>query len=380
MDNHATTRLDPRVVEAMVPFFIEAYGNAASANHDFGEEAKHAVDKARSQVAALINAEPREIVFCSGATEANNLALKGVISAAEPRNHLIVNAAEHRSILDTALHLEEMGCEVTVLPVDRYGIVCPQDVADSSKANTVLVSVMTANNEVGSLNRVAEIGEICRSRNVLLHTDATQAVGKIPIDVVALSVDLMSFSAHKLYGPKGVGALYVRRGYPPIKIRPLLHGGGHESGLRSGTLPVPLIVGMGMACEICRNELHKDDSHTSTLRNRLLERITERLEDVESHGHPTERLPGSASITFNQIPKEVLISHLREIVAVSFGSACTSASSAHSHVLAAMGVPHNAAESTVRFGIGRFNTDEEVDVVVNSIAALASRYTTRNLC
>jgi cysteine desulfurase len=237
---------------------------------------------------------------------------------------------------------------------------------------------MTANNEVGSLNRVAEIGKICRSRHVIFHTDATQAVGKIPIDVVALTVDLMSFSAHKLYGPKGVGALYVRRGYPPIEIRPLFHGGSHEFGIRSGTLPVPSIVGMGIACDICRNEMRKEQIHSSTLRKRLVERIGERLEDVEIQGHPTDRLPGSASITFNHIPKEVLISQLREIVAVSFGSACTSASPEPSHVLAAMGIPKSAAESTVRFGIGRFNTEEEVDVVVNSIASLASRSKTPN--
>ena len=363
MDNQATTRTDPRVVEAMLPYFTEHFGNAASV-HVFGHRASEAVDEARAQIATLIHAEPKEIIFTSGATESNNLAIKGVASMYRRQgDHIITTQVEHRAVLDPCRRLERDGFRVTYLPVDGFGQVSPQQLADAITPQTILVSVMLANNEVGSLQPVAEIGAICREKQVLLHTDATQAVGKIPVDVEALGADLLSLSAHKMYGPKGVGALYVRR---RVRIDPILNGGGHERGLRSGTLAVPNIVGFGIACELCARQMTEEANGCRQMRDRLRHGLLEELDDCSLNGHPEQRLPGNLNLSFAHAQGEALLMALKN-VAVSSGSACTSASVEPSYVLRAMGVSDDLAHSSIRFGLGRFNTMAEVDYVIEEV-------------
>ncbi|HET6201223.1 MAG TPA: aminotransferase class V-fold PLP-dependent enzyme [Planctomycetota bacterium] len=358
LDHHATTPVDPRVVEAMLPFFTKEFGNAASRTHPFGHKAAAAVEEARGKVASLVGAEVDEIVFASGATESDNLAIKGSLAAARGRNpHLVTNLAEHNAVLDPCRRLEREGCRVTFLAVDRFARVDPESVRAAIGPETLLVSVMAANNEVGTLQPTSEIARICRERGVLFHTDATQAAGKVPLDLRALGVDLASFSAHKIYGPKGVGALFVRKG---VRLKPLIDGGGHEKGLRSGTLNVPGIVGFGRAAEICRMEMAAEAARVRALRDRLERLLFEGLDFVTLNGHPEERLPGNLNVSFAFLEAEALMAAMEE-VAVSSGAACTSASREPSHVLGAMGVERELAEGSIRYGIGRFNTEEEID-------------------
>ena len=382
LDNHATTRCDPRVVEAMLAYFSEQYGNASSVGHKFGWDAKDAVDSAREQVASLVGATEREIVFTSGATEANNLALKGIVApllrrSDLPRPHLIVNAAEHRAVLDPAKRLERCGAEVTVLPVDEFGQVSPQSVAEAVTPQTVLVSVMLANNEIGSINPVAEIAAAVRDTNprTLIHCDAVQAAGKIPTDWTELGVDLLSLTAHKLYGPKGVGALLVRRGGRRVALEPLLDGGGHEQHLRSGTLAVPLIVGFGEACRIAQDDFPAEADRLAKLRDTLWTRLSENLDGLTRNGHPTECLPGNLNVSFDGVDGEALLNAMTDI-AVSSGSACTSADPEPSHVLRAIGRSDQLTRSSLRFGLGRFNTPEELETaaqfVVRKVNSLRS--------
>lgn len=368
MDNHSTTPVDRRVLDAMLPYFCEKFGNAASRNHVFGWEAEEAVENARKQIARLIHADPKEIVFTSGATESDNLALKGVLEMYhEKGNHLITSVTEHRAVLDTAKTLEAKGkATVTFLPVDKYGMVNPDDVRKAITDKTVLISIMLANNEIGTINPIKEIGRIAKEKGVLFHCDATQGVGKIPVDVQEMGIDLMSFSAHKIYGPKGVGALYVRKKAPRVRIVPQMDGGGHERGMRSGTLPVPLIVGFGKACELCEQEMEAEGRRLAALRDRLQAGIMNALEEVYLNGHPTQRLPHNLNLSFAYVEGESLLMGLKEI-ALSSGSACTSATLEPSYVLRALGVGSDLAHSSIRFGLGRFNTEEEVEYTINRI-------------
>ena len=367
MDNNSTTRTDPRVLEAMMPYFTEKFGNSASRNHASGWETEEGVDLAREQVASIINASSKEIIFTSGATESNNLAIKGVAAMYKKKgNHIISAVTEHKAVIDTCMRLERDGCSVTFLPVDKYGIVSPQQVADAITDKTVIVSIMAANNEIGTVHPLKEIGAICKAKGVLFHTDATQTVGKIPMDVEDMGIDLLSMTAHKMYGPKGVGALYVRRKDPRVRLDAMLDGGGHERGMRSGTLNVTGIVGMGMAAEICRKELHSESERLLKLRNRLHEGINSKLEDAYLNGHPIHRLPGNLNISFAFVEGEGLMMGIKD-VAVSSGSACTSASLEPSYVLKALGLGDELAHSSIRFGLGRFNTEEEVDFVINDV-------------
>ena len=367
MDNNSTTRTDPRVLEAMMPYFTEKFGNSASRNHAYGWETEEGVDLAREQVASIINASSKEIIFTSGATESNNLAIKGVAAMYKKKgNHIISAVTEHKAVIDTCMRLERDGCNVTFLPVDKYGIVSPQQVADAITDKTIIVSIMAANNEIGTVHPMKEIGAICKAKGVLFHTDATQAVGKIPMDVEDMGIDLLSMTAHKMYGPKGVGALYVRRKDPRVRLDAMLDGGGHERGMRSGTLNVTGIVGMGMAAEICRKELHSESERLLKLRNRLHEGINSKLEDAYLNGHPVHRLPGNLNISFAFVEGEGLMMGIKD-VAVSSGSACTSASLEPSYVLKALGLGDELAHSSIRFGLGRFNTEEEVDFVINDV-------------
>jgi cysteine desulfurase len=367
MDNNSTTRTDPRVVEAMLPYFSEHYGNAASRNHVFGWKAEEAVNQAREQVAELIGAGAREIVFTSGATESDNLAIKGVAAMYRSRgDHIVTVATEHHAVLDPCKRLQRDGFRVTFLPVDRYGRVTAEQVAQAIDDKTILVSVMAANNEVGTVQPIEEIGAVCSARGVLFHTDAVQAVGKIPIAVDDMCIDLLSLSGHKLYGPKGVGALYVRRRNPHVRVDPQIDGGGHERGMRSGTLPVPLIVGLGKACELCGLEMPAEAKRLVGLRERLRRGIMDSLGDTLLNGHPTKRLPGNLNISFGFVRGEALLMGMKNI-AVSSGSACTSANPEPSYVLKAMGVSDDMAHSSIRFGLGRFNTAEEVDYTVGEV-------------
>ncbi|RLS85287.1 MAG: IscS subfamily cysteine desulfurase [Planctomycetota bacterium] len=367
MDNNSTTRTDPRVLEAMMPYFTEKFGNSASRNHAYGWETEEGVDLAREQVASIINASSKEIIFTSGATESNNLAIKGVAAMYKKKgNHIISASTEHKAVIDTCMRLERDGCTVTFLPVDKYGIVSPQQVADAITDKTIIVSIMAANNEIGTVHPMKEIGAVCKAKGVLFHTDATQAVGKIPMDVEDMGIDLLSMTAHKMYGPKGVGALYVRRKDPRVRLDAMLDGGGHERGMRSGTLNVTGIVGMGMAAEICRKELHSESERLLKLRNRLHEGINSKLEDAYLNGHPIHRLPGNLNISFAFVEGEGLMMGIKD-VAVSSGSACTSASLEPSYVLKALGLGDELAHSSIRFGLGRFNTEEEVDFVINDV-------------
>ena len=373
MDYHATTPLDPRVLETMLPYFTEQFGNAASRNHPFGWAAEEAVDTARTQIAAVMNADPKEIIFTSGATESDNLALKGVVEMyREKGDHIITSVIEHKAILDTCKRLEKQGIRVTYLPVDDYGQVRPDDVAAAIDDKTILVSIMFANNEIGTINPLAEIGKICKGRGVLFHTDAVQGFGKVPLDVNAMGIDLLSCTAHKIYGPKGVGALYVRRRSPRVRVAPIFDGGGHERGMRSGTLNVPGIVGFGKACEVCLEVMDEETQRLTTLRDRMHHAITSQLEDVYLNGHPTERLPGNLNLSFAYVEGESLLMGMKDI-ALSSGSACTSASLEPSYVLKALGVGEDLAHSSIRYGLGRFTTDEEVEYVTDLTVSTVNR-------
>jgi cysteine desulfurase len=367
LDNNATTRTDPRVVEAMLPYFTERYGNSASLTHSFGQEADEAVEQARQQVADLIGAHPREIIFTSGATESNNLALKGIAAMYRPKgDHFITVATEHKAVLDPIRRLGREGWQVTILPVDAFGRVTVEQVAQALTPRTVLVSVMAANNEIGTLQPIGAIGRLCKERGILIHSDAAQAAGKMPLEVEEMGLDLVSLSAHKMYGPKGVGALYVRRRDPRVRLEPQMDGGGQERGLRSGTANVPGIVGFGVACELCRQEMSAEASRLTELRERLRRGLQEELADVTLNGHPTERLPGNLNLSFAHVKGEALLMALRD-VAVSSGSACTTASLEPSYVLKALGLDDDLAHSSIRFGLGRFNTAEEVEVVIREV-------------
>jgi cysteine desulfurase len=373
MDNNSTTRVDPRVVEAMLPYFTEKFGNAASRSHVFGWETEEAVEAAREQVAALIGAGPKEMVITSGATESNNLAIKGVAGMYKRKgNHVITAVTEHKAVLDPCKRLERDGFRVTYLPVDRYGQVHAEQVAEAITDKTILVSIMAANNEIGTLHPVAAIGKVCKQKGVLFHTDAVQAVGKVPVDVEAMGIDLLSLTAHKIYGPKGIGALYVRRKDPRVRLEPIIDGGGHERGMRSGTLPVPSIVGFGTACELARLEMPEEALRLLRLREKLRTGIMDRLTETYLNGHPTERLPGNANISFAYVEGEALMMGIKD-VAVSSGSACTSASLEPSYVLKALGVGDELAHSSIRFGLGRFSTEEEVDFVVGAVVREVER-------
>lgn len=378
MDNHATTRTDPRVVAAMLPFFTDHYGNAASRTHPFGWKAAEAVETVREQVASLIGADPREIIFTSGATESNNLAIKGAAAMYRRQgNHLITAATEHKAVLDPCKRLEREGFRVTFLPVDSFGRVTADQVAEAFTDQTILVSIMAANNEIGTVQPLRDIGQLCKQRGILFHTDAAQAVGKLSLDVETLGIDLLSISAHKMYGPKGVGALYVRRRNPHVRLEPLLEGGGHEKGLRSGTLPVPLLVGLGQACVLCQEEMAAEAPRLAGLRDRLFLGLRQGLNEIYLNGHPTERLPGNLNVSFAHVHGEALLMALKN-VAVSSGSACTSASVEPSYVLRAVGLADELAHSSIRFGLGRFNTEAEVDYVVAEVIRVVTQLRSLN--
>ena len=375
MDNQATTPVDPRVIEAMVPFLGEIYGNAASRNHAFGWAAEEAVDRGRSQIADLVGARPKEIIFTSGATESDNLAIKGVAEFyADKGNHIITAVTEHKAVLDTCQALERANiAEVTYLPVDQYGRVDVDDVKKAIRDNTILISLMYANNEIGTLHPIREIGKLAKERGILFHCDATQGVGKIPVNVDEDGIDLMSMSAHKMYGPKGCGALYVRSRGPRVRLRAQMHGGGHERGMRSGTLNVAGIVGFGKACELCGRELEAEAGRLMSLRQRLYSGLTENLEEVYLNGHPTERIPGNLNLSFSYVEGESFLMGLNREIALSSGSACTSATLEPSYVLKALGVGEELAHTSIRFGLGRFNTEEDVDYVVKRVSEVVIR-------
>jgi cysteine desulfurase len=373
LDYQATTPVDPRVLEAMLPYFTSTFGNAASRSHAFGWEAETAVERARGEVAALIGATDKEIVFTSGSTEAINLALKGVAEMYKPKGqHIITCSAEHKAVLDTCKHLEKEGCEVTYLQPESTAGVTLEQVRAALRPDTILVALMWANNEVGTLNPVREIGALCKEKGVLFFTDATQAAGKIPVDVDKDNVDLLCISAHKLYGPKGVGALYVRRKNPRVRLVAQMDGGGHERGMRSGTLNVPGIVGLGAACRVAQQDLVKDMAHTGRLRERFEAKILAGLEHVHLNGDVKARIPGCSNMSFPYVEGESLIMGIKDL-AVSSGSACTSASLEPSHVMQAMGVGDELAHSSIRFGFGRFTTDEEVDYAAEQVIAAVNR-------
>jgi cysteine desulfurase len=373
LDNHATTRPDPRVLEALADASARLFGNPSSLAHKPGRDAADAVEAAREKVGRLLNADPRSIVFTSGATEANNLALKGVARGvlATPgssgRNHLVTTDVEHKAVLEPLHRLAREGFQLTILKADRTGRVEPEQVATAITARTALVSVIAANNEVGTLNPIAEIAAVCRAHGVLFHTDATQAVGKVPLDLASAPIDLLSLSGHKLYGPKGIGALYVRRGPPVIRMVPLFDGGNQERGLRSGTLPTPLIVALGVACAIARDERDKEAARVGPLRDRLEAGLRARFPDMIVHGHPSLRLPGNLNVGFPGADGQRLLLALRD-VAVSSGAACTSANPEPSHVLTALGVPEDLAHASLRLGVGRYNTEAEIDFAIDAVA------------
>lgn len=375
MDNHATTPVDPRVLEAMLPYFTEKFGNAASRNHSFGWAADEAVETARAQLAKLVGAAADEIVFTSGATESDNLAIKGVAEMNKDKgNHIITAVTEHKAVLDSCKHLEKYGYHVTYLPVGTDGLIDFEDLRHALNDKTILVTIMAANNEIGVLQPIAEIGKLCRERGVIFHTDAAQAVAKIPMDVSKQNIDLMSVAAHKIYGPKGVGALYVRRKdknkEPQVRLSPLIDGGGHEYGMRSGTLNVPGIVGLGKACAIASEEMPKEACHLAGFRNRLRDRIMSSLDEVYVNGSMEHRLPGNLNLSFAGVDGDSLLTGLGD-VAVSSGAACTSAKLEPSYVLKALGREDELATSSIRFGLGRFNTEAEVDYVADRVIETA---------
>ncbi len=373
MDNHATTPMDPRVLEEMLPYFTQKFGNSASRNHSFGWEAEQGVEQARERIAKLVGATAKEIIFTSGATESDNLALKGVAEMyKEKGNHIITAVTEHKAILDTCKRLEKYGCRVTYLPVKGDGLVDLEDLKRALDDKTILVSIMFANNEIGVIQPVEQIGAICRERGVLFHSDATQAVGKVPVDVNKMKIDLMSISAHKMYGPKGIGALYVRRKNPRVQISAMIDGGGHERGMRSGTLAVPNIVGLGKACELCMQEMPEESKRLAALRDRLRSRIEKDLDEVYVNGTMEHRLPGNLNMSFAYVEGESLLMGISDI-AVSSGSACTSATLEPSYVLKALGTGDDLAHSSIRFGLGRFNTEAEVDYVAAKMVEVVLR-------
>jgi cysteine desulfurase len=372
-DNHATTPVDPRVLEAMLPYFTDTFGNAASRNHEFGWKAEEAVENARGQIARLVNATPKEIIFTSGATESTNLAIKGAAEMyREKGNHIITQVTEHKATLDTCKRLEKYGYEVTYLPVEKDGRINLDDLRRAITPKTILISIMYANNEIGVLQPIAEIGKIAKEKGVLLHVDAVQAVGKVPVDVQKDGIDLMSISGHKIYGPKGVGALYVRRKNPRVQLASQIDGGGHERGMRSGTLNVTGIVGLGKACELCQQEMAEESRKLSKLRDRLKDSIMSRLDEVYINGSLEHRLPHNINISFAYVEGESLLMGINDI-AVSSGSACTSATLEPSYVLKALGVGEDLAHTSIRFGIGRFNTQEEVDYVADRVVDTVKR-------
>ena len=373
MDNHATTPVDPRVMEVMLPYFQGEFGNAASRNHSFGWRAEEAVDRAREQVAQLLHADAKEIVFTSGATESDNLALKGVAEMYRDKgNHIITCTIEHKAILDSAKRLERQGFEVTYVQVGSDGIVYPELIEKAITDKTILISIMLANNELGTINPIAEIGQLAKSRGILFHTDAVQGVGKIPVDVNEMGIDLLSLSAHKIYGPKGIGALYVRRKKPRVRLSPIIDGGGHERGMRSGTLNVTGIIGLGKACEICQMEMEEEAKRLSALREKLYQGITSQLDECYVNGHPSQRLPHSLNLSFSYVEGESMLMGLNDI-ALSSGSACTSATLEPSYVLKAIGRGDELAHSSLRFGLGRFNTEEEVEYVVERVVDVVNQ-------
>jgi cysteine desulfurase len=373
MDYHATTPVDPRVVETMVPYFTNHFGNAASRNHPFGWEAEEAVEKARKQVADLIGASAKEIVFTSGATESNNLAIKGVAEMyREKGNHIITCVTEHKAVIDTCKHLEKEGYRVTYLPVAKDGLISLDELKQAIGDKTILITIMTANNEIGVLQPIAEIGAIAKEKGILFHTDAVQAVGKIPFNVNEMKVDLVSISAHKMYGPKGVGALYVRRRNPRVLLSAQIDGGGHERGMRSGTLNVPGIVGFGKAAELCRLEMAADTARLLALRERLNKKLHEGLDEIYINGSMTHRLPHNLNISFAYVEGESLLMGIND-VAVSSGSACTSASLEPSYVLKALGAGDDLAHSSIRFGLGRWTSEAEVDYVADKMINVVTR-------
>ena len=373
MDHHATTPVDPRVVETMLPYFDEKFGNAASRNHAFGWAAEEAVENARGQIARLINATPKEIIFTSGATESNNLAIKGVAwMYREKGNHIITQVTEHKAVLDTCKHLEKEGCEVTYLPVEKDGRISLDDLRRAITPKTILISIMYANNEIGVIQPVEEIGKLAKEKGVFFHSDGVQAIGKIPVDVQRDNIDLLSLTAHKLYGPKGVGALYVRRRNPRVQLAALIDGGGHERGMRSGTLNVPGIVGFGKACELAQQEMPQESARLRGLRDRLKDNLFRELDELYINGSMVHRLPHNLNCSFAFVEGESLLMGIND-VAVSSGSACTSATLEPSYVLKALGVGEDLAHTSIRFGLGRFNTAEEVDYVTNRVVETVRR-------
>jgi cysteine desulfurase len=373
MDYHATTPVDPRVLEVMMPYFSEKFGNAASRNHPFGWEAEEAVEAARKQVADLIGANPKEVIFTSGATESNNLAIKGVAEMyREKGNHVITCVTEHKAVIDTCKKLEKQGLRVTYLPVQKDGRIDLDELRASITDKTILITIMTANNEIGVIQPIAEIGAIAKEKGILFHTDGVQAVGKVPFDVTSLKVDLVSISGHKIYGPKGVGALYVRRRNPRVLLAEQISGGGHERGMRSGTLNVPGIVGLGKAAELCRQDMEQDTTRLRKLRDRLNAQLHKNLDEIYINGSIEHRLPHNLNISFAYVEGESLLMGIND-VAVSSGSACTSASLEPSYVLKALGAGDDLAHSSIRFGLGRWTTDEEVDYVVDKLTKVVRR-------
>ena len=373
LDNNATTPMDPRVLEAMTPYFLEHFGNAASRNHPFGWEAEEAVDYAREQVAKLIGADPKEIIFTSGATEGDNLAIKGVYEMyASKGNHIITATTEHKAVLDTCKHIEKIGGEVTYLEVNREGLIDMKELEAAIKPTTILIAIMYANNEIGTIQPVKEISILAKKHGVLFFTDGTQAVGKVPVDVIKDGIDLMAFTAHKMYGPKGVGALYVRRKNPRVKVTAQMDGGGHERGMRSGTLNVPGIVGFGKACEVCRLDMEEDNKRISKMRDHLETELM-KLEEAYVNGSREHRLPHVTNISFKHVEGEGLLMGFNKNIALSSGSACTSASLEPSYVLKALGLGDDLAHSSLRFGLGRFTTDEQIEYTIKAISETVLR-------
>ena len=373
MDHHATTPVDPQVIEAMMPYMTIHFGNASNTAHSFGKNALDAVEKGRRQVAGLINCTPEEIVFTSGATESDNLAIKGIAHEyAHKGNHIITSTVEHHAVMDTCVALEEEGFEITYLPVDCYGMVRTDRVESAITNRTILISLIYANNEVGSINSISEIGKIARRHGVLFHSDAVQGLGKIDSDVDMLGLDLMSLTAHKIYGPKGIGALYIRQADPRIKLHPIMHGGGQEHDLRPGTLNVPGIVGFGEACNLSRELMAEESKRICALRNRLYDALLNEIEDIYLNGHPEKRLPGNLNISFKFVESRSLISGLNNI-ALSTGSACNFGANHASHVLLAMGLEEQLAHTAVRLGLGRYTTEEEVSIVIDAVVEAVAR-------
>lgn len=368
LDYHATTPLDPRVLDTMLPCLQEKFGNAASRNHPFGWEAEKLAENARKQCAKILNAQPKEIIFTAGTTESNNMALRGITEMyREKGNHLITQVTEHKSILDAVKYLEKQGMTVAVLPVDSHGLIDLEKLRQAITDKTVLISIMAANNEIGTIQPLAEIGKIAKERGVFFHVDAAQAVGKIPMDVEKMGIDLLSFSGHKMYGPKGIGALYIRSKNPRVRLTPLILGGGQEEGLRSGTLNVPGIVGLGKACEIAMEEMAPEAKRLLTLRQKLHKQIADKLEEVYLNGHPDQRLPGNLNLSFTGVEGESLLMALSDEIAVSSGSACSSARVEPSYILKALGIPEDRIHGSIRFGLGRFTTEEEIDFTVRKV-------------